>query len=250
MMVSIMKKSVATLCLLLSATLGTSYLLAESDNEKAIRDSLSRAIPSDAIDQVSPSPMAGISEVLVGMSVYYVSNDGKYVFEGKLIDMDTRTDLTEERVSAVRQKTLASIDEKSMIVFPADKPRHTITVFTDIDCGYCRKLHNEMSEYNANGITVRYLSFPRSGPNSASFNKAVSVWCAKDRNAAMTSAKAGKDMPKKDCANPVKDHFDLGMQMGVAGTPAILMENGSLLPGYVPPKRLSQELDKQAATSS
>ena len=245
-----MNKRIAALCLMLPGVFGSGYLLAESAAEKAIRASLSRAIPAHAIDKVSPSPVEGISEVLVGMSMYYVSNDGRYVLEGKLIDLETRTDLTEERLSAARKQTLAGIDQQSMIVFPAQKARHTITVFTDIDCGYCRKLHNEMSEYNANGITVRYLSFPRTGPNSKSFNKAVSVWCAEDRNAAMTSAKSGKDLPRKDCDNPVKDHFDLGMRMGVAGTPAILTEDGSLLPGYVPAKRLAQELEKQSAGKS
>jgi thiol:disulfide interchange protein DsbC len=242
-----MKKRIAALGLLLSGVLVTGYLVAEQSVEKVVRASLSNAIPAAAIDQISPSPVDGISEVLVGMNVFYVSNDGKYVFEGKLIDLDTRMDLTEQRLGKVRLQTLAGVDEDSMIVFPAEKSRHTITVFTDIDCGYCRKLHNEISDYNAQGITVRYLSFPRSGPNTPSFNKAVSVWCADDRNAALTNAKAGKQLPEKDCKNPVQDQFDLGMEMGVAGTPAILMENGALLPGYVPAKRLSQELDKQPA---
>ncbi|MGB5260803.1 MAG: thioredoxin fold domain-containing protein [Gammaproteobacteria bacterium] len=242
-----MKKRIAALGLLLTGVLLTGYLVAEQSVDKVVRDSLSRAIPSAAIDQISPSLVNGISEVLVGMNVFYVSNDGKYVFEGKLIDLESRTDLTEQRLGKVRLQTLAGLDEKTMIVFPAQQPRHTITVFTDIDCGYCRKLHNEISEYNAQGITVRYLSFPRSGPNTPSFSKAVSVWCAEDRNMALTNAKAGKQLPEKDCDNPVKQHFDLGMEMGVAGTPAILMDSGALLPGYVPAKRLAQELDKPPA---
>ena len=249
-MVFTMKKRIAALCLLLSGVLVTGYLVAEQSVEKVVRESLSRAIPNNAIDQVTPSPLDGISEVLVGMNIFYVSNDGKYVLEGKLIDMETRADLTEQRLGKVRLKTLNGIDEKTMIVFPAKQSRHTITVFTDIDCGYCRKLHNEIGEYNAQGITVRYLSFPRSGPDTPSFAKAVSVWCAEDRNSAMTSAKAGKELPKSDCKNPVKNHFDLGMEMGVAGTPAILMESGSLLPGYVPARKLAQELDKRTAGTS
>jgi thiol:disulfide interchange protein DsbC len=238
----IMKKRIAALCLLLSGVLTTGYLVAEESVEAVVKQSLSRAIPAAAIDHVVPSPLAGISEVLVGMNVFYVSNDGKYVFEGKLIDMSTRTNLTEAILGKARKKALGAIDEKSMIVFPAKEERHTITVFTDIDCGYCRKLHNEIGAYNAKGITVRYLSFPRSGPNTPSYDKAVSVWCADDRNKAMTDAKSGVKLPAKKCQNPVTDHFNVGVQMGVAGTPAIVMENGVLLPGYLPAKKLADEL--------
>lgn len=237
-----MKKSIAALCLLLSGVLLTGYLVAEESVEAVIKQSLSRAIPAAAIDHVVPSPLDGISEVLVGMNVFYVSNDGKYVFEGKLIDMSTRTNLTEAILGKVRKEAISAIDEKSMIVFPAKEERHTITVFTDIDCGYCRKLHNEIGAYNAKGITVRYLSFPRSGPDTPSYDKAVSVWCADDRNKAMTTAKSGGKLSPKDCQNPVKDHFNVGVEMGVAGTPAIVMENGALLPGYLPAKKLADEL--------
>jgi thiol:disulfide interchange protein DsbC len=236
--------------LALATVLVTGNGLAETDKYAAVQSKLKLIAPGSPVDGIAETPVNGVLEVLLGGTVLYITEDGRHIFQGNLIDTNSLTNLTEERRKNLRATALNEFGEEGMIVFPAKEPRHTITVFTDIDCGYCRKLHNEMSEYNANGITVRYLSFPRSGPNSASFNKAVSVWCAKDRNAAMTSAKAGKDMPKKDCDNPVKDHFDLGMKMGVAGTPAILMENGSLLPGYVPPKRLSQELDKQAAAKS
>ncbi len=245
-----MKKRIAALCLLLSGVLLTGYLVAEESVEAVIKQSLSRAIPAAAIDHVVPSPLDGISEVLVGMNVFYVSNDGKYVFEGKLIDMSTRTNLTEAILGKVRKEAISAIDEKSMIVFPAKDERHTITVFTDIDCGYCRKLHNEIDAYNAEGITVRYLSFPRSGPDTPSYDKAVSVWCADDRNKAMTTAKSGGKLPAKDCANPVRDHFNVGVEMGVAGTPAIVMENGVLLPGYLPAKKLAEELDGKSGKQS
>lgn len=237
-----MKKRIATLCLLLSGVLMTGYLVAEQSVEAVIKQSLARAIPAAAIDHVVPSPLEGISEVLVGMNVFYVSNDGKYVLEGKLIDMSTRTNLTEAILGKVRKEAIDAIDEKSMIVFPAKDERHTITVFTDIDCGYCRKLHNEIGAYNAKGITVRYLSFPRSGPDTPSYDKAVSVWCADDRNEAMTNAKSGAKLPSKNCQNPVKDHFKIGVEMGVAGTPAIVTEDGVLLPGYLPAKKLADEL--------
>lgn len=242
-----MKKRIAALCLLLSGALATGYLLAEQSAENTIKQSLSRAIPATAIEKVSPSPVNGISEVLVGMNVFYVTNDGKYVFEGKLIDMETRTNLTDRILGDARKKVIDAIDEKSMIVFPAKEQRHVITVFTDIDCGYCRKLHEEIDAYNKEGITVRYLSFPRQGPGSPAFFKAVSVWCADDRNKAITSAKAGKELPEKDCKNPVNDHFQAGVKVGVTGTPAIVMEDGTLLPGYLPAKKLSKELEGNKA---
>ena len=245
-----MKKRIAALCLLLSGVLTTGYLVAEQSVEAVVKQSLSRAIPAAAIDHVVPSPLDGISEVLVGMNVFYVSNDGKYVFEGKLIDMSTRTNLTEEILGKVRKEAISAIDEKSMIVFPAKEERHTITVFTDIDCGYCRKLHNEIGAYNAKGITVRYLSFPRSGPDTPSYDKAVSVWCADDLNKAMTDAKSGAKLPVKKCQNPVSDHFKVGVEMGVAGTPAIVTENGVLLPGYLPAKKLADELDGKSGKRS
>lgn len=245
-----MKKRIAALCLLLSGALMTGYLVAGPSVEAVIKQSLSRAIPAAAIDHVVPSPLDGISEVLVGMNVFYVSNDGKYVFEGKLIDMSTRTNLTDQILSKARKNAIDAIDEKSMIVFPAKEERHTITVFTDIDCGYCRKLHSEIGAYNAQGITVRYLSFPRSGPDTPSYDKAVSVWCADDRNKAMTDAKSGVKLPKQNCQNPVRDHFKVGVEMGVAGTPAIVTESGALLPGYLPARKLINELDGKSANRS
>jgi len=117
-------------------------------------------------------------------------------------------------------------------------------VFTDIDCGYCRKLHGEIDQFNAKGITVRYLAFPRSGIGAPSYNKAVSVWCDKDPQAAMTRAKNGETLPKADCDNPVKEQYELGQLIGVQGTPAIIMEDGALLPGYVPAAKLAAALDK------
>ena len=239
-----MTKRIATLCLLLFGVLMTDILVAEQGAENIIKKSLSKVVPITEIGQISPSPVAGVSEVLIGMNVFYVTNDGKYVLKGNLIEIESRTDLTERRLGSVRMETISKVDESSMIIFPAKNQRHTITVFTDIDCGYCRKLHKEITSYNEQGITVRYLSFPRTGPNSPSFDKAVSVWCADNRNAALTSAKAGVNPPDKKCDNPVKVHFDLGIAMGLRGTPAIVLESGDLLPGYVPAKQLVRELDR------
>ena len=136
-------------------------------------------------------------------------------------------------------KALAAASESNMIVFGPANAKMTVTVFTDIDCGYCRKLHGEIDGYLAEGIKVRYLFFPRSGVGTPSFDKAISVWCADDRKAALTDAKAGKSIPDKKCDNPVKEQMELGEKLGVSGTPAIILESGEMVPGYVPPKRLA-----------
>jgi thiol:disulfide interchange protein DsbC len=185
----------------------------------------------------------GVSEVLMGPAVFYITNDGRYLFQGSLIDMKTREDLSETRRKETRIAAINDFGEDRMIIFPAKEPRHTITVFTDIDCGYCRKLHSEIDKYNAAGITVRYLLYPRSGPNSPSYDKAVSVWCKEDRRQALTDAKAGIQLAKADCDNPVKEEYDLGGLIGVRGTPAIILEDGEMLPGYVPANKLAKSLD-------
>jgi thiol:disulfide interchange protein DsbC len=222
----------------------SSLSLAESASHDAIIKSLKGVFPGVTPSEINPSPMAGVSEVLIGPRLFYISNDGKYLLQGSLIDIATRTDIGEERRNGIRRDAVNDLGEENMIVFPAKDSRHTITVFTDIDCGYCRKLHDEIDQYNARGITVRYLAFPRSGVGSASYNKAVSVWCEKDRQTAMTRSKAGETLPKADCDNPVKDEYELGQMLGVNGTPAIILEDGSLLPGYIPPAKLAKALDK------
>lgn len=232
-----------TACLLVPALAISNGVLADPGKHDAIEKSIKRALPNVVPDQINPTPIDGISEVLVGPSVLYITNDGKYLFQGSLIDMATRTNLSEERRKDVRIAAINDFGEDRMIIFPAEKPRHTITVFTDIDCGYCRKLHNEIDKYNDKGITVRYLMFPRSGPNSPSYDKAVSVWCEKDRRQALTDAKAGKALPKASCENPIKEEYELGSMIGIRGTPAIILEDGEMLPGYIPADRLAKALN-------
>jgi thiol:disulfide interchange protein DsbC len=217
--------------------------LAASDAQVAIERALKEIMPEIAPSEIRPSPVAGLSEVLIGPKLFYMTNDGNYLFQGSLIDIKTRTDISEERRKVVRLDEINKVGENSMIIFPAEKERHTITVFTDIDCGYCRKLHKEIDQYNAKGITVRYMMFPRSGKNTPSYYKAVSVWCADDRRDALTRSKAGETLPKAECSNPVTTHMNLGELLGIQGTPAIVLDNGELLPGYVPANRLAQVLD-------
>ncbi len=237
-----MTKQIAGLCLLL-LTLPVFNAAAGPDSHAAITQSLGKVLPGVTPDEIKPSPMQGVSEVLVGPRLLYISNDGRYLLQGSLIDLETRKDISEERRKGIRLDAINKVGTDNMIVFPAEKERHTITVFTDLDCGYCRKLHKEIDQFNAEGITVRYLMFPRAGIGSPSYDKAVSVWCADDRRAALTHAKLGEDVAPRKCDNPVKDQYELGEQLGVTGTPALILDNGELLPGYVPAKRLAQALD-------
>ncbi len=209
---------------------------------EAIEHSLAKLIPDERPDSIAPSPIPGLFEVSFGGTVLYMSEDGRYLIQGDLLDLKTRENLTERTRAKARRKALAALGEENMVVFAPKDPKYTVTVFTDIDCPYCRKLHSQIKDYNAEGIKVRYLAFPRAGIGSPSYEKAVSVWCAEDRQKAMTLAKAGKAIEKRTCPNPVAQEYRLGKALGVGGTPAIILEDGTLIPGYVPPKRLLQIL--------
>ena len=208
-----------------------------------MRDSLGDVTP----DQIRPAAMEGLYEVVVGPHVVYVSADGKYMIQGDLVDMRSQKNLTEPARLSAQSRAIESVGEDNMLIYSPKKTSHTITVFTDIDCGYCRKLHQEMSQLNEKGIRVRYMMYPRAGVDSHSYKKAVSVWCADDPAAAMTSAKQGAEPVAKQCENPVKQHMAMAEMMGVRGTPTIILEDGRLIPGYVPADRLAALLDAPAA---
>lgn len=199
-------------------------------------------------DSIQPSTLPGMYEVVVGPHVVYVSSDGKHMLRGDIINVETRENLTEQRRRGARADAVDRVDEADMVVFGPAEAEHTVTVFTDVECGYCRKLHSEMDDYNAAGIRVRYLAFPRAGVNSPVYDQMVSVWCADDRQAAMTAAKQGKSVQPKQCDNPVSREYQLGRVLGVSGTPTIIFENGDMVPGYVPPAEL-KELLEQASSS-
>ena len=179
-----------------------------------------------------------------------VSADGKYMLQGRIIDMETREDLTEASKSGLRQKLIQDIDPTRQITFSPEDPDYELMVFTDIDCGYCRKLHSQMEEYNKQGIAIRYMSFPRAGVGSRSYDKAVSVWCAADPQLAMTQAKLGGEPDPEQCDNPVAEQYQMGIELGVTGTPALLTSNGQLIPGYVPPEQLRARLDSMASAQA
>ena len=214
-------------------------------DEAAIRQAMSTSMPSVKVDSVKPAVVKGLFEVVVGANIYYVSEDGKYLLQGRLVDVAARKDLTEEKLNVTRKLAIEKMGQANMIVFKPKITKYTVTIFTDIDCGYCRKLHSEIDQYLAQGITIQYLFFPRAGKGSDSYNKAVSVWCAEDRNAALTAAKKDQKLPEKTCDNPIDKHMQLAAEFDVKGTPMIISENGNVYPGYLPAKQLVEALENE-----
>ena len=214
-------------------------------DEAAIRQAMSTSMPSVKVDSVKPAVVKGLFEVVVGANIYYVSEDGKYLLQGRLVDVAARKDLTEEKLNVTRKLAIEKMGQANMIVFKPKITKYTVTIFTDIDCGYCRKLHSEIDQYLAQGITIQYLFFPRAGKGSDSYNKAVSVWCAEDRNAALTASKKDQKLPEKTCDNPIDKHMQLAAEFDVKGTPMIISENGNVYPGYLQAKQLVEALENE-----
>ena len=199
--------------------------------------------------------MPGIYEVAYGPQVLYVSADGRYLVNGEMFDIQKRSNLTEERRTQARLAALKGLDEKSMIVYPAKgKAKHTVTVFTDIDCGFCRRFHNPIADVNKSGVRVRYMMFPRTGPGTESWRKAEAVWCSKDRRDALTRAKKGEELKTKSCAEAesIKTQWSFGEDLGVEGTPAIFTQTGDYIGGFMTPDQLVQTIQEtqKAATAA
>lgn len=230
----------------LACLVSATAVLAQGASEDGIRAALAETLPGLTPDSVTESAMPGLYEVTFGTRIVYVSADGRFLVQGKIVDLAERREITDERLFELKRDAIAKVGDAQMVTFGPDDARHTVTVFTDIDCGYCRKMHSEMEQYNAKGIRIRYLFYPRAGLGSDAYRKAVSVWCADDRREAMNIAKAGGEVPEKTCENPVADHYALGQAFGIQGTPAMVFENGEVLPGYVPAGKLAPALDQLA----
>jgi thiol:disulfide interchange protein DsbC len=197
-----------------------------------------------APDSITATPINGIYEAKFGTELIYVSQDGRYFFSGDLIDGSTRTNLSEQSRTVERKDMLAKVEEKDAVIFKAKgEQKHLLTVFTDVDCGYCVKLHKEVPQLNEAGVSVRYLAYPRAGIGSESYKKIVNVWCADDKQDALTKSKAGETIAAKECENPVAKEFELGQKLGVNGTPALFTEDGTMIPGYRPADQLVKMLD-------
>ena len=206
--------------------------------QQNIRKSISLIAPDLEVTRIRPAPVDGLYEVVLGTEVIYMTPDGRYVLRGELLDLKNQSNMTQSVRTQLRQKMLADLPEDEMIKFSNGKSEHVIYVFTDTDCGYCRKLHQDVPYLTEQGVEVRYLAYPREGLDSETFREMEAVWCSKDRKAALTQAKQGDTVKAESCDNPVAHQYEIGRQMGVRGTPAIYLENGRSLPGYVQPKEL------------
>ena len=231
----------------LAALVAAVNVSADADDYAEAKDAVRQLAPEIEFDSVGPAPVPGFVEIVIGAEVLYVSEDGRYLVQGSVFDVQERKDLTEARRASIRGEKLAALSVEDQLRFGPKSADHDVWVFTDIDCGYCRRLHEQMAEYNDLGIRVNYLLFPRAGVGSASFDKAVSVWCADDRHRALTDAKAGEDPTPKQCDNPVTKHFELGQRVGVSGTPAIITTSGQQVGGYLPPAELRKRLDEASS---
>ncbi|MGA3159320.1 MAG: DsbC family protein [Steroidobacteraceae bacterium] len=200
------------------------------------------------VSELHATPVPGIYEYRQGTAIAYVTQDGRFAFTGDMYQLKDKANLTDTRRREVRRTLIGALPEASMIIYSPKDPKYTVTVFTDVDCQYCRALHRQIADYNGLGIRVRYISFPRTGPNTASWTKAEQVWCSADRRSALTQAKLGKPLTTAVCkSNPVAQHYALGLQLALPGTPGIITDSGDLLPGYLAPEDLLEALKADGA---
>ncbi len=218
--------------------------LAADDSER-LRKLLEQRLQDIQISSIKPSQIAGLYEVTFGTRTALVSADGRYMLVGDLIDLESGRNLTASNRAGLIAGAIEAMGESKMIVFGPDRPRRTLTVFTDVDCPYCVRLHQQVPALNQAGVKVRYLLYPRAGKGTETYRRSVAVWCAKDRRASIGTAKAGGKLDMKDCANPVDEHLKLGAAVGVEGTPTLVLEDGRVLPGFVPTAELLKFLGLQ-----
>ncbi len=230
-----------------SSTAAKSSTTAAAPGEATVRKAVAKIAPDAKIESLRAAPIAGMTEVSAAGQTVYFTNDGKYLFAGSIIEVATKHDLTEATRAEKRKEMLKNVTAAQMIVFAPEHPKYTVTVFTDVDCAFCRKLHSQIADYNKAGIAVDYLFFPRAGIGSESYDKAVSVWCAANRQQALTDAKKGLPISKASCANPITVDYELGRRFGFEGTPAIYTADGTSIGGYLSPADMRAKLDALAA---
>jgi thiol:disulfide interchange protein DsbC len=211
------------------------------------REELAKKIPGGArVEELRATPVPGIWEFTRDGDIAYVSGDGRYAISGDLVELGSNVNLTELHRRELRTRELAAVPESEMLIFSPKDPKYTVSVFTDVDCPYCRKLHAQIGEYNRLGIRVRYLLYPRNGPNTPSWTKAEQVWCSSNRNDSLTKAKQGQELKSKACTDtPLARFWALGTKFNITGTPAIVMADGEMVPGYMPPDVLLKHLQEE-----
>lgn len=206
--------------------------------------------PDLQVERIGPAPLPGFRQAIVGGQVVYVSDDGKYLIQGVVLDIPTRRNLADMLMDGYRAEQLATVPATDRIIFAPANPTHTVAVLTDAECGFCRRFHQDIAEYNRLGIAVEYIAFPRMGPASKDFADMESIWCASDRRKALTDAKAGRPVPARSCTSPVASQYAMGQRIGLTGTPMVLTRDGAVLGGYLSPEQLKSALDAHAKSAA
>ena len=228
------------------ALLSTNALSDKADIIKGLSGYFSNVVEQD----INPTPFQGLYEVVLRkprLDVIYISEDGRYLAQGEVIDLQTRINLTQYRMSSLAKEILETTTDDEKIIYKAADEKYIINVFTDVDCPYCRKLHKDVDALNKLGVTMKYLAFPRTGVNTKSYYRSVAIWCADDQKQAMDRGMIQKGNPLVDCKNSIIDHLILAKKLNVTGTPFIFFENGDHIPGYVKPKGLLKEIKRSLA---
>jgi thiol:disulfide interchange protein DsbC len=212
------------------------------DNDDELKATIAQKLRLQ-VDAIADSPVPGLRQIYTDQGMFYVSDNGEYFMQARVFNI--KDGIVDETDLALKELRLEGVKRfaDSAIEFTADKEKYVINVFTDATCGYCRKLHNEIDQYNELGITVRYLAWPRAGINSQVYKDTVSIWCSEDQQQAITDAKAGKQVASASCENEVAEQFKFGRQVGVNGTPNIILPDGSVVPGYQPAQALAEALN-------
>ena len=225
--------------------LATSAYAADVDPQLAqVRAKVSAAIDFIDPQEINASPVEGWYTIQKGSFLAYVSADGRHLIQGDLFDLETKVNLSERSRTDARRELVGSLEDKDAIMFSPAEVKHSVTVFTDIDCTYCRKLHSQIDEYLSLGIAVRYVLYPRNGPASRAWSTSEDVLCASDRGRALTAAKLDQKFETSKCdTSMLTRHYTLGQDIGLNGTPAIVLEDGTLIGGYLPPETLNTRLE-------
>lgn len=226
---------------LLTAHTASADTVASSDGAAKLEQALAKTMPNIKPSKISVTPITGLYEVTIGSQLVYMSADARYMIDGDLIDWETRTNLSEIAKSSIRLSAIEQLGPDNMLVYKPENVKDIITVITDINCTYCRRLHGEIPVYLKNDVEVRYVFMSERG-SANGMKKTVSVWCSDDQQLALDTAKAGGKVEDKNCDNPIKQHSALARELGINGTPAIILEDGELLAGYVPANKLIAKL--------
>ena len=238
-----------TFAIVMTFAVSSSAYAQSTDAElEAVRAKVVEMFDLIEAEDVTPSPIDGLYTIHKGSIVAYISADGRYLLQGDLVDLQLQVNLSETVRTESRRELISSVPDDQAIVFSPSEVKYSVSVFTDIECTYCRRLHSQIEQYMELGIEVRYLMYPRNGPASQAWGKAEDVWCSADRRNALTQAKLDRDFPTAKCdASIVQDHYVMGRDVGLSGTPAIVLEDGTLIGGYLAPDQLLATLEQSAA---